>query len=88
MRLCADFAVLGTGTGPSAAAYALLRQAGHNPDVEYVPAHGPGEGHDCSPRLLPPVLVTDDGVEIATLKEIRRWLVSTPGVAAARVPAE
>jgi hypothetical protein len=88
MRLCADFAVLGTGTGPSAAAYALLRQAGHNPDVEYVPARGRVDGHDCSPRLRPPVLVTDDGVEIATLQEIRRWLVSASGVAAAGIPAQ
>jgi hypothetical protein len=80
MRLYADFALLSTSTGPSAAAYALLRQAGHNPDIQYVPARGHGARRFASAPRRPPVLVADDGSEIATLEEIRRWIAGADGL--------
>ena len=77
MRLYVDFDLLSCESGPSGAAYALVRQAGHRPSVEYVPACSHGTqmrrltGH---PR--PPVLITTEGEAVAGVPRITDWLAT------------
>jgi hypothetical protein len=66
VRLFVDFDLMSSDTGPSGAVYALLRRAGHRPDLEYVSGRGRA--------VTPPVLVTDTGEVIAGVSPILRWL--------------
>jgi hypothetical protein len=75
MRLYVAFDLLNRESGPSGVAYALLRQAGHRPSVEYIPgsSHGAGmlrlTGHS-----RPPVLVTTAGEVVAGVHMIADWV--------------
>jgi hypothetical protein len=69
MRLYADFALLNGVGGPSGIAHRLLVEAGHRPEVEYVPC-----GSLAGAQL--PVLVLDAGNVIATLPGILAWLTA------------
>jgi hypothetical protein len=77
MRLYADFALLSSGSGTCAAAYGLLRQAGYEPQVSYVPRRQrDGELLRLTGHTEPPVLVTDEGSIVASLPGIIDWLAS------------
>jgi hypothetical protein len=78
MRLYADFDLLTSESRPSGVAYALLRQAGHRPSVEYV-AGGGVRLAQLAGRPRPPVLVTDTGDVLSSLPDILDWIARTAG---------
>ncbi len=78
MRLYADFDLLSSGAGSCAAAYRLLRQAGHQPQVNYVPrSRYGGELLALTGHTQPPVLVTDEGAILDGLPGIIAWLATS-----------
>lgn len=79
MRLFLDFSAMNSDAGPSGAAYRLLHRAGHRPTVEYMPI---GQRAEALRRLTghthAPVLVTDAGDVIASLRGIVDWIEGRP----------
>jgi hypothetical protein len=68
MRLYADFTLLNGGAGPSGVAHKLLTDAGHRPEVVYVPAAASVVVHPL------PAVVLDSGEVIAGVPAILAWL--------------
>jgi hypothetical protein len=87
ITLYADYTLLQSNSGPCAAAYAILRLAGHNPHLVYLASGPKAHGRSSmSDGLRPPVLITAAGDVIASLPRIIAWawreVAATPLAAA------
>jgi hypothetical protein len=75
MRLFLDFSTMSSDAGASGAAYRLLRRAGHRPIVEYVAVAGrPDALRRLTGHARAPVLITDAGAVIPSLRGIVDWI--------------
>jgi hypothetical protein len=72
MKLYADYSLMQSNAGPCAAAYLALHLAGHRVDVVYGATPPPFAQHRGRQPVLP-VLVTDAGDIVSSLKSILAW---------------